>query len=550
MAPVGGGKGNEKHQRHDLTLKQKFDVVQKMRRHVSYRTLAEDYKCSLGQLSNIAKNMAQIEDAFEENRNSKAKRLTNAPNKDINEAVFLWFQKVSTKGIPLSGLTVKIFSICWLCILISDILGPLIRAKALKIAAAMGRSAADFSASEGWYGKWRKFYNLSTRRISGEARDVDLGVVDTWMERIPRLIENYDATEIWNIDETGLFFRALPDRTLALKGSDCRGGKLAKERLTVLLACSSAGEKYKLLIVGKSENPRCFKGVKKSNLPAFYASNRKAWMTSAIFDEFMNGFSVFLQKRNRKAIVFMDNAPVHNVAKIHLNSNLKPEFLPANTTALTQPLDQGIIRAFKSRYRTKLLRRLISAMDSAENLSDLVKEVNVKMAIDFAVRAWNDLPESVIQNCFVKSGIWKPDASSDCEIIDLKEDERNELAELMLQLNFDENAENFVNFDADFDIFDDYEPEEEVQGGSQAPEDPIVEVADEPVEQREENVGDESPILTNREAAKALDALKEYAIANNLPQMMKYLNLAEQCQQDFALAAKKQSLITDFFQKV
>jgi hypothetical protein len=51
----------------------------------------------------------------------------------------------------------------------------------------------------------------------------------------------------------------LPDKTLAPKGEACKGGKLAKERITVMLASSSTGEKLKPLVIRKAKQPRCFK---------------------------------------------------------------------------------------------------------------------------------------------------------------------------------------------------------------------------------------------------------------------------------------------------
>jgi hypothetical protein len=48
-------------------------------------------------------------------------------------------------------------------------------------------------------------------------------------------LPDYKPQDIFNCDETGLFFRALPDKTLAQKKSACKGGKIAKERLIVLL---------------------------------------------------------------------------------------------------------------------------------------------------------------------------------------------------------------------------------------------------------------------------------------------------------------------------
>lgn len=96
-------KTSGKRPRNDLTLKEKYDVIQQLKQHVPYRKLANDFNCSIGQISRIFVNRIEIEKRFAENINSKVKRLKAAPNQDVNEAVWLWFQTVTAQGIPLSG---------------------------------------------------------------------------------------------------------------------------------------------------------------------------------------------------------------------------------------------------------------------------------------------------------------------------------------------------------------------------------------------------------------------------------------------------------------
>lgn len=43
----------------------------------------------------------------------------------------------------------------------------------------------------------------------------------------------------------------------------------------------SGSEKLKLLVIGKSKNPRCFEGIK--SLDVDYEHNKKAWMKSEIY---------------------------------------------------------------------------------------------------------------------------------------------------------------------------------------------------------------------------------------------------------------------------
>ena len=90
---------------------------------------------------------------------------------------------------------------------------------------------------------------------------------------------NNMTKNIFNADEPGIHFRTMTDSMLTFQNDTRHGKKKSKERITCLMACSMAGEK-KLLIVGKSKNPRCFKNV---TLPVDYEANPKSWMTEAIW---------------------------------------------------------------------------------------------------------------------------------------------------------------------------------------------------------------------------------------------------------------------------
>ncbi len=53
------------------------------------------------------------------------------------------------------------------------------------------------------------------------------------------------------MDEIGLLWKGVPNRSLVLQGEKCKVGKLAKERLTIALLYSTTGEKFKPLVIGK-----------------------------------------------------------------------------------------------------------------------------------------------------------------------------------------------------------------------------------------------------------------------------------------------------------
>ena len=80
-----------------------------------------------------------------------------------------------------------------------------------------------------------------------------------WKEtHLPTILSRYKQKDIFNADDLGLFFRALPKKTQELKGEKCTGGKHSKVRLTGMSAASVTGEKLPLLVIGKSNSPRCF----------------------------------------------------------------------------------------------------------------------------------------------------------------------------------------------------------------------------------------------------------------------------------------------------
>ena len=95
----------------------------------------------------------------------------------------------------------------------------------------------DFSALDGWLDCWKTTYSVKERRIVGEARDVSTETVTSWMERINELVEGDSLENIWNMEESGCFLKALPNKGLVEKGKQAKGGKKSKQRLTVAFFC-------------------------------------------------------------------------------------------------------------------------------------------------------------------------------------------------------------------------------------------------------------------------------------------------------------------------
>ena len=246
---------NRKKTNNELTNEKKRELLEKQQAGASYRNLAADFGISLGTVSNIVKRRKSLENTGDLNEPANKKRnLRKTPNVDINNLIWIFFLQLRSKSIPVTG--------------------PLLRTKAKRIADSLG--IAEFEASDGWLTSFKKRHNILFKTISGEAKSVNTTVTDDWKHRLQFIVAKYQPQDIFNADETGLFWRALPNKTLAVSSSDCHGTKNSKERLTVLFCVNFAGEKLKPLVIGKSENPRCFKSIKKVDLPVIYRSNKKA----------------------------------------------------------------------------------------------------------------------------------------------------------------------------------------------------------------------------------------------------------------------------------
>jgi hypothetical protein len=132
---------------------------------------------------------------------------------EINDLCHLWFTEATSQIIPVTG--------------------PLIKERALKFTKYFG--LYSFKASNGWLESFVKRNNIVFKTMSGERGSVDLQVTSDWKEKLPSLCEGFEPDNIFNMDETGLFYRDSTKATFFTKGDDCSAGKRSKDRLTLAL---------------------------------------------------------------------------------------------------------------------------------------------------------------------------------------------------------------------------------------------------------------------------------------------------------------------------
>lgn len=220
---------------------------------------------------------------------------------------------------------------------------------------------------------WKKRENIQFKNVHGEKSSANTESANDWLQNIlPAYLEEYPADAIYNADESALFFKTLPSGTLANKSEKISGKKLAKDRITLLFVTNSTGTDKLIYSIGKSKTPRCFK--KSIPIPVKYFANAKAWMTSDIWTKIMEGLDSKFKAIGKKVLLFVDNAACHKVVDGTILDNLKIVFLPANTTSLIQPLDQGIIRSFKCQYRKSIVAKQLMHLECGFSWEQFAKK--------------------------------------------------------------------------------------------------------------------------------------------------------------------------------
>lgn len=198
-----------------------------------------------------------------------------------------------------------------------------------------------------------------------------------------------------------------PDRGLSDRKQ--AGVKGKKTRLTYAFTSNADGsEKLQPFIIGKAARPRAFNKKTGEQLGFYYRNNAKAWMTTYLYQEWIEQWDRELQAKGRRILLLQDNFSGH-IPPNNLQ-NIQVENFEPNLTAHVQPKDQGIIRCFKAHYRATFIQRAINRYDEGITPAEIY-DIDQLQAMRLADLAWREVDTTTIRNCWLKAGIL-PDIDS------------------------------------------------------------------------------------------------------------------------------------------
>lgn len=412
-----------KRKRVSLTIQQKLCMIDKLEKGASVKQMMAEYNVGDQTVRDTLKKKDQLlkfatsSDVSSLSRKQR-KTLKKSTYAELDAALLEWFLQQRATGNPINGL------IC--------------AAKAKYFFDALGLEG-NFNASSGWLTRFKQRHGIRELSIQGELLSGDQTSAEQFVKDFEMFVleEGYLPEQLFNADETGLYWKCLPSKTLAHESEKAAPGhKSSKERLTVLLCANAAGtHKLRPLVIGKAKKPRSFKGTAAcvDNLPVVYTNQKSSWMTNEIFKDwffqhFVPDVKTYLEQNHlpQKALLILDNAPTHPNESILCTSDqqIKVKFLPANVTSLIQPLDQGIIANLKCIYRSNLLQKLI---ENGNDFKGFCKSYTILESIYDIAAAWNKVKITTLKNC------WKrlmPDIELDGQFEGFIESAAADLAEM------------------------------------------------------------------------------------------------------------------------
>ncbi|KAI7950164.1 hypothetical protein MJO28_008985 [Puccinia striiformis f. sp. tritici] len=281
--------------------------------------------------------------------------------------------------------------------------GDLLREKWKDFARLQGIPSTQWlKLSNGWLDSFKARNNLKMYKKHGEAAQADELTISQEVDRLQKLISRFPPNDVFNMDETGLFYAMPPDRGLAY--SQEHGIKSNKTRITIALTCNSTGtEKLPPLFIGKWERPRCFGGKYAHQLGYQYYHNKKAWMDQKIFQHWIRGWDSQLKHSNRNILLLVDNFAGH-IAPPEGLKHIELQFLSPNLTSHVQPLDAGIINTFKSHYRRRFMSNAIRNFNLDVTIANIYT-IDQLSAMRLSRLSWNSVTRATIKHCWDHTGI-------------------------------------------------------------------------------------------------------------------------------------------------
>lgn len=331
-APAAGEKKRKRGSGPRLSDGQRLEIIQKLydaSAPSSNRKLAEEYSVDEATIRHIKLNAEALRE-----------RALNAPV-DVRQTTF---RAGKAKFTELEAILAEWIDVSRRCN--EEIPPPVVRRKAEEVALELEMPEGEFKATQSWYASF--------------CRRLGIGPV-TPIHNLEEIVAEYDPSNVFTVDETGLFYRLLPRHELLIPSQESEQ-PMVSDRVSLVLCCNATGsERLPVSMISKAP---VSDGSTDWPLPHFHQS--KAWMDSKVFTKWFDQiFEPFLlasssngSMRKRRVLLLLDNAPGHPVS--FEKGDIRVLALHPKSTSWVQPLEMGVTTALKNRYKQRVLSDILA----------------------------------------------------------------------------------------------------------------------------------------------------------------------------------------------
>lgn len=436
-----------------LNESQRCEIISKLSKTTAFskRAIAREYEVSEGAIRKIWLNREAIQERsalLTQETKEKTFRASVGRFTELENMLYVWIDSMRRASLPVPP--------------------SLAIAKAKSIASSLSIPESDFKASWQWFSRFRVRSGLQKIILHGEETEVNKNDPELLaaLENLYAIIAQYDAENVYNMDETGLFFRLLPRYSLLMPDEDIsttRGKKKANDRVSLIVCANATGtHKIPCALIGRPKEPAC---IKDRHWPIPYFNQPKAWMdVETCWKWFNEVFFPAVKKRTGcRVLLLMDNAPGHFEA--FERDNVRIVFFPPNCTKWKQPSGMGIIAALKKRYKYLYLKDVLDFYGLDKEAKSRKKDQGRRLrrgaagviygnpahllnATNYVKEAWDSVSPSLIKNAFVKAELMTLDleleADGNTEDVDTEVAKALEILNVPIALS---ELEDFVHID-------------------------------------------------------------------------------------------------------
>ncbi|KAK9679157.1 Tc5 transposase DNA-binding domain [Popillia japonica] len=133
-------------------------------------------------------------------------------DRSLDDAVYKWFCQLRSSGLVVRGVEIQ--------------------AAAERLAK---QEIKNFKGISGWLFRFRRRHNIKNKKICGESLSADVEAIGPFRQKLNDILktENIEPLQLYNYDETVLYWRALPNSTQASTAErNTPGRKTSKDQVS------------------------------------------------------------------------------------------------------------------------------------------------------------------------------------------------------------------------------------------------------------------------------------------------------------------------------